>query len=486
MATSSTGISSTGIGSGLDVKSIISSLMSIERKPLEQMQTDATKLNAKLSSYGKLQSYVSALGDAADKLAKADTWSQTTVSASSDTALSATSSAQAAAGSYSVQVTALASTQALASAAYADPAGAAGMSGSLSIELGAWDAGQTGFTPTNYPSFVDVAISSSDSLENIRDKINASAAGVTASIVTDSTGSRLIVRSKATGAENGFRITVTDDDGNGADASGLSALGYDPSAGVTSMTRTKAASDAAAVVDGLAVTSKTNDFTGIIAGVSFTAKSVTSTAVDLTVTNDAEGMRADVEAFVTAYNDLAKFMAAQTKYDSATETAGTLQGDSASNALRSAMRSLGSASSGSSSVFARLAQIGLDPQSDGTLKIDSSKLDAAVAKPDEMMKLFGAGDTGTDADDGFASRIAAWADDLLDFDGAVTTRQESLQKQLTANSRRQSDFEDRLTSVEARLTSQYTALDTQMAKMSALSTYITQQIAAWNSTSSSS
>jgi flagellar hook-associated protein 2 len=485
MATSSSsGLSSLGVGSNLDVDSIISSLMKVERAPLTGMQDTATKLNAKLSSYGKLQSYVSALGDAAGKLATSSNWAQTKATSSVDAALSATTTDGAVAGAYSIQVTALASSQTLASASRSSATEAAGMSGTLRIEGGNWNADQSAFTPINYPSFVDVAISSSDSMESIRDKINASSAGVSASIISDSSGSRLILRSKATGAESGFRLSVTDDDGDSGDANGLSSLGFDPSAGVNSMQQTKAASDAIAVVDGLTVTSKTNTFDGVIQGVSFVAKAPTTTAATLSVAYDTDTMRKNVEAFVTAYNDLATYMKAQTKYDQDSKTAGTLQGDAGANALRSALRSLGTANSGGSASFDRLSEIGLDPQSDGTLKIDTGKLTAAVAKPEEMKKLFGDNAIGDDTDDGFGSRIRDWSRSMLSIDGAVVTRQTSLKEQLRQNSKQQSDFEDRMTAVQARLTAQYSALDTQMGKLNALSTYVTQQVANWNKSSS--
>ncbi|MEO8299153.1 MAG: flagellar filament capping protein FliD, partial [Burkholderiales bacterium] len=362
----------------------------------------------------------------------------------------------------------------------ADPAAEAGMSGTLRVEMGSYNADKTEFAPVNYPSFVDIAISTSDSLQTIRDKINTAGSGVTASIVTDSSGSRLIVRSKTTGAESAFRLSVTDDDGDSSDASGLSSLGYDPTQGAAGMTLNKSASDATAVIDGLTVTSKTNTFTGALQGVSFVAKSVTSTPIDLTVSSDTKSMSDAVTSFATAYNNLASFLKDQTKYDAASKTAGTLQGDAGANALRSALRGLGTSTAGGSSVFSRLSEIGLDPQADGTLKIDTSKLSTAVANTDAMKQLFGANDASLTTDDGFGSQISDWSRSLLGIDGSVATRQVSLKSQLKANDKQQAAFEDRMSAVQARLTSQYNALDTQMSKMSALQTYVTQQIANWN------
>jgi flagellar hook-associated protein 2 len=492
MATSSIApLSSAGIGSGLDVKSIISSLMAVEAQPLNGLQDKATKINSKLSSYGTMQSYVSALGDAASKLAQSSTWAQTAATSSDDTKVGATVTQDAVAGSYDVQVTALAAAQSVSSAGVADPKTAAGLSGNLRLEMGSYlqttdpDTGvsTTTFNPINYPSWVDVAISSSDSIEGVRDKINAASSGVTASIVTDSSGSRLIVRSKTTGAESAFRITATDD-GTSTAPGGLAAYGYDGSQASNPMMLNKAASDATAVIDGLSVTSQTNTFSGALQGVTFVAKAITSTPVSLSVSSDSKSMSDSVNAFAKAYNDLASYLKAQTKYDADTKAAGTLQGDSGANALRSALRSLGTSSAGASDSFSRLSEIGLDPQGDGTLKVNSTKLSAAVTDPANMQKLFGGNDASSDTDDGFASRINDWSRALLGVDGAVTTRKSSLQSQLRANTKDQANFNDRLTAIQARLTAQYNALDTQMSQISSLSNYVTQQVANWNKSSS--
>jgi len=474
-------VSSTGIGSGLDVTSILSKLMEVERAPLAQIQQEGAKIQSKLSVYGKVQSYVSALGDAAKALADKTTWGRTTASSGDEKVFTATTATGATAGSYSVQVNALAAGQTLASTSFASKTTAVG-AGTLSIELGQWSTDQSSFTAKTGATKVDVTISATDTLEDVRSKINEANAGVTASIVTDATGSKLVMRSTTTGAENAFRVTVADSDGADDDA-GLSRLSYDPSNGIGQMSRTQSASNAEAVVDGITVSSATNKVEGAIEGVTFQLVGKSTSTVDLTISNDATAMQADVEAFVKAYNDLATYLANQTKYDSASKTAGALQGDSGANALRAALRGLGSSTSGTSSVFDRLAEVGLDPQSDGTLKINTTKLKTALASPAELQKMFSLNGAGT-ADDGFAQKIKNWSETLLGFDGAITTRNTSLQSQITANTKKQTAFEDRMTTVEARLKAQYATLDTKMGSLTALSTYITQQITNWNKSTS--
>ncbi|MFM2066755.1 MAG: hypothetical protein RLZZ584_1664 [Pseudomonadota bacterium] len=479
-------ISSAGIGSGLDVNSIVTQLMAIEKQPLTQMQSAADKLNDRLSSYGKIQSYVSSLRDAASRLTSPANWAQTSATSADTSVVTASTGSAATAGAYSIAVQHLASSQALASGKFADSATAVG-TGMLHIELGAWATDPSGFTARVPAGAVDVVIDSgSNTLSGIRDKINAAHGGVTASIVTDATGSRLVLRSSSTGAENGFRITATDDDGNAADAAGLSALAYDPENGIGSMTLNQSAANAEATVNGLAVSSRSNTFDNVIDNLTFKVGKLSAAPVEVTVASDTAAIKKLVTDFASSYNDLAKYMGDQTAYDANTKVSGTLQGDSAVNGLRAQMRAIVSDTLGGTGAgaFTRLAQIGLDPQINGTLKVDGSKLDNALGKLPDLKSMFMAFDAGTPSNNGFAARLRSWGDGLLGVQGAVTTRSESLRRQLDSNSKQQDSFNNRMTSVEARMRAQYSALDTAMAKTTALQTYVTQQIAAYNKSNS--
>ncbi|HSC65658.1 MAG TPA: flagellar cap protein FliD N-terminal domain-containing protein, partial [Caldimonas sp.] len=197
-------ISSAGIGSGLDVNSIVTQLMAIEQKPLTALQTKATAIQSTVSEYGKIKSAVSTLRDLAAKLGSTTTWGQT-ITNSSSTAVSATTN-NSAAGSYTVEVQALASVQTIATGSAA-PATTTPGAGTLRIELGSYGAGQTSFTPKAGATAVDIAVTATDTLATVRDKINAAGAGVTALIMTDASGSRLLIRSNTSGAANAFRTS---------------------------------------------------------------------------------------------------------------------------------------------------------------------------------------------------------------------------------------------------------------------------------------
>lgn len=199
--------------------------------------------------------------DAAAKLANPTTWSALTATSSDTTMATVIAGAGSGAGSYALDVANLASAQSLSSKGFANNATVG--SGSMTIELGQWSGtNNSTFTSKDGATPVSISISSTDTLANIRDKVNASGAGVLASVVTDATGSRLVIRSRDTGEANGFRITTADDDGNGADANGLSALAYDPTASISSMTQNTAAKNANLTINGLAISSASNNIEG--------------------------------------------------------------------------------------------------------------------------------------------------------------------------------------------------------------------------------
>ena len=474
-------ISSAGIGSGLDVNSIITQLMAIEQQPLKALQTKATTIQSTVSEYGKIKSAISTMRDLASKLASTATWAQTT-SNSSSSAVAAASNGSAA-GTYSVEVTKLASVQTLATGV--QPAGSTLGSGTLRIELGTWGTGQTSFSAKAGATAVDVAVAATDTLADIRDKINAAGAGVTALVMTDSSGSRLLIRSNTSGAENAFRTTVTDGDGGNADAVGLSMLAFDPSAGAAVMTQSQTAADAAALVNGLPVTSTSNTLTNIVDGLTLTLNAETTLTgpVTVNVVTDAEALKKTLTDFAAAYSAVVKLIAADTKYDPVAKKGAILQGDSAATGMQRQLRTLAGSASAASAVFGHLSDIGLELQADGSMTVNGTKLGAALANVAELKKMFTSSSLTDPSLDGFGKRFRAIADSMIGIDGAITTRTEGLGQQLQRNQKDQDALELRLEAIEKRYRAQYTALDTAMAQLSTQSAYITQQIAAWSANS---
>ena len=458
-------ISSPGIGSGLDVNSIISQLLSIERQPIDVLRAKTARIQTQISEYGKLKSAISAFRDASLKLTSNDTWGMTVGTSSDSASVAVTAKTGAAAGGYALEVQTLAKAQSLASGVFASADATPG-AGTLRIELGAWGAGQTAFTPKAGATAVDITVEATDTLAQVRDKINAANAGVTALVFTDANGSRLLMRSTATGAENAFRT------------SGVTALAFDPSAGATAMSQTEAAGNAAATLNGLPIVSASNTLVNLVDGVTLTLGKVTTAPVEIKVVQDNESLKKAVQAFADSYNALNTLLAGQVKYDAATRVAGPLQGDSSAVGMQRQLRALMGTPSGASSVFSRLSDVGLALQKDGSLSVTAAKLDTALANLPELKKVFANTDLGDPGNNGLARQFRMMGDSLLSVDGVITTRSDGLRKRIELNEDQQERLDLRVAQVEKRLRAQYTALDATLGRLSGIGSYVTQQMAA--------
>lgn len=475
-------ISSAGIGSGLDVSSIIDKLMATEQAPLTKLKTDASVMQTKLSAFGQMQSLLSGFRDTLAPLYTADNYALTSASSNDSASVAVTSTAKAAAGTYAVSVTTLAAAQTTVSTAgqFTDTAAVVG-TGSLTIRLGSWDTGMTTFTPKTGSSDIVVPIGASEStLAGIRDKINAASAGVRASVITDANGARLSLQSTATGAENGFRITATDDDGNNTDAAGLSRLAFDPAGGATQMSRTQAAANTAATINGIAVTSTSTTLTDVVEGMTFTLNKVTTSPATVTVSRNTDTLKGMVNNMIKAFNQLNAFLEEATKYDASSQSAGLLQGDRTAVGLQNQLRAQLGANGAASSVFGTLSSIGVEFQKDGSLKLNDTKFAAAVDNMPELQKALGNWTAATPATNGFAKKLATWADGMLGTEGTLTSKQNSIKTRISNNEKDQVKVSERLTAIEKRLRAQYSALDSTMSQANALQSYVQQQITSWN------
>ena len=475
-------ITSAGIGSGLKVDDIIASLLAVEKQPLLKLQTSATTMQTKLSVFGQMQSLVSAFRDAAAPLYKADAYTVTKAGSSDSTSVAATSTSAAVPGSYAVSVSALSSTQSTVSAA-GQFAGATSLvgTGSITVRLGSWNADATAFTPKAGSQDIVIPVGASDSsLGAIRDKINAAAAGISATLITDANGSRLALQSSNTGAENGFRISVADDDGSDTDALGLSRIAFDPPSATGQMALTQSATNAQATINGIAVTTAGNTLTGVVDGITFTLNKVTTTPTIVSVASDTAAVKNLMTGFVTAFNELASFLNSATRFDASTKSGALLQGDALTTGLQTQLRSLIGQPGSASSKFKTLSDIGIEFQKDGTLKVNDTKLAAAMTNLPELRAAMSTVDPVDATRNGFGKRLASWAEGLLATDGRLPGKTKSIQSQIASNRKDQDKFGDRLDQIEKRLRAQYTALDTTMSKANALQAYVNQQITTWN------
>jgi flagellar hook-associated protein 2 len=442
-------LSSPGIGSGLDVKSIVSQLVAIEQRPLTLLQAKKDRLTTQLSSFGLLQSYVGNLQSVAAQLAKPDFWGSVTATSSDASAVAVTAPVSSAAASYSIDVVSLATAQSLSTAAGAITDASNMGAGTLTITRGG--------TP------VDISIVDGTSLGAVRDQINAAQAGVRAVIVQDTSGPRLVLTGSDTGAANAVTVGVTGATGQ------LAALAYPGT-----MTQDRAAANAVLKVNGLQISSASNKLSNVVDGLTLTLSKTTTSPVQVTVGTDTATLRNGITDFVSAYNDINKYLATQTKYDEATKTAGALQGDSTAVGLQARLRGLLQQPSSASATFARLSDLGLETQRDGSIKVNDSKLDAALANPSEVARAFSTLETG------FGQRFKALTDGVIGTNGMLTSRAAGLKESISRNDKDQQRLADRVARFQDRITKQYSALDTSLNKLTNLSNYVQQQITNWN------
>lgn len=470
-------LSSPGIGSGLDVNAIVSQLVAVESRPLSQLRTAANKIESTISTYGKLKSLVSDLQSKAEKLGEPALWKGMTATSSNEAAIGVSSSTQAAAGRYSVEVSSLARAQSLASGAWGSADAVVG-GGTLNIELGRWDdaAAPGAFTPRDGGDTLSINIPAGATLAQVRDQINAAGAGVRAAIVTDAQGTRLTLTAAETGLDNQLRISTSDLEAG----SGLDALTFAPDTGGSGLTQTQSAQNAVATINGLSISANSNTLENVLDGLTLQLGQVTDTGkpVQVDVGTDSKTAKAAIDEFVKSYNALNSFLTQQTAYDKESKKAGALQGDQTAIAMRNGMRTLLMGTGGASDVFAGLRDIGFETAKDGTVSIKANKLDAALANMGDLQRLFSNTDASNPALAGFGQRFTQFAKNAAGFDGTLSARNEGLEAALKNNKGRQDRMSDRLGQYEARLLRQYTALDTSMAQMNAMASYVTQQIAA--------
>ncbi len=472
-------ISSPGIGSGLDIKSIVSQLVALEKAPLTQLQVKAATVQTKISAYGELKSAVSALSDAASRLRSLTTYNGVAASSSKPTSVTATAIGGTAANSFSVQVMSLAKAQTYASASVAKVAGesAALGAGTLTIQLGTWNTDDPPvFSPRTPVANIDISVSATDKLSDVASKINGSTAGISATVLNDASGERLLLRSKETGQAVGFNLAVTDSDGNDTDDVGLSRVV------ATDSRVTQFAADAKVKINGsIDVTSATNTFKDIVSGASLTLPdgAALNDVSEISIKSDDTPIRSALDGFVKAYNALNSLLAETTKYDAGTKQGGLLQGDSFAIGIQNAMRGI-LQSTTSGSAFARLSDIGITQEVGGNLSVDSTKFNAALAKPEDFKNLFRIDNTGTTTD-GVAVKFKTFADGLLAAGtGLFKTKEDSLKRALDQNAKDTERLNAKISRIEAQLNRRYSALDAQVASLTALNNYVSQQVTTWN------
>ncbi len=435
-------ISAAGIGSGLDVNTIISQLMTLEQRPLMALQQKEAEYHAQLSSLGQLRSAASTYQSAMSGLTSAASL-ETYTATSADTAkFTATADNTAAKGTYDIQVTNLAVAQKQGSNAFADAdtttIGNAGDQMTLTIGAESFTVEIGGKTLT------DIATAINDAGDNV---------GVTASVLQEDASSyRLVLSSDASGTANTIALAFED-------------AAAAPIADPLGMAEIQTAEDASFIIDGTyTITRSSNTVTDAIQGVTLNLLEVSTSAVQLNVTQDTGDITSAVDDFVDAYNTLQNSLAKL--------SSGELSGDSTVRMLESRVRSiLNTPPTGLSGTYSSLSEIGIAFQKDGTLTLDSDTLSSAIKEDRSAVADLFAND-----DQGYAFRLDALMDEILDSDGLISARENGINTSISSTQDGIERMETRLEIVESRLRAEFSALDLLVADMQTTGNFLTQQL----------
>jgi len=430
-------ITSTGIGSGLDIDSLVSKLVAAERSAGQtRIDNKKTQLTEQFSAMATLMGAMSGLQASMNSLVSAGSFTSRSVSVSDEAAFTAKANASAAAGSYDVQVKQLAKSAQLGSEAFGSASATVG-TGTLTIAVG--DS-----------SFSIEVGEGGNSLTSIRDAINKSAAntGVQASLLTDVEGTHLVLTSMKTGADRA--LTVTASGGNG----GLEQL--------ENMEVRSEAQDAILFVSGYEIHSGSNTVSNAIEGVTLTLKAPTAvgSTVLLGVERDDAAIQDAAKKFVDAYNSLASTIKSLSRYDVSTGSAGTLLGDAMLRNIESQVRKLVSSPvSGVNGNYTTLASLGLTTQADGRLQLDGVKFNAALeANPGAVSDIFA-------SDNGVAVKLADLMGSKTSTTGELTVRSSNITDTLVDLKDKQDVLNARMKVIEQRYFKQFNALDTLLGQL---------------------
>lgn len=447
-------IVSTGIGSGLNIESLVTQLMQAESTPLTQLQAKESSYKSKLSAFGTLKSAISSFQTAV-KSVTGTSLAALTAASSDETIMKASTPAGggATAGSYAIEVSKLATNDKLSSAGIDPTKIFSPANSSMTITVG---------------SGKSVNIPLDDfSLSGLASAINGADAGVTATVINDGTMNHLVVAAKDTGLANTVKIAATGDVAQFDNT--------DPK--TTTMSWQQKAGDAEFTVDGMKVVKPSNTVTDAIKGVTLNlTKTNVGAAVNVTIAKDSDTIKKNVQSLIDAYNKIASTVNNLTSYNTSTKTGAVLNGDSSARGILTQLRSeLGKATSDAGDLK-NLSDIGIVFQRDGTLMLEKpDKLQKAIdSNFDNLSKLFS-------STSGIGTRLTALTTSMLGSKGVIQTRTDGINDSLKRMSDQESTIQDRLTQTEARYRKQFNALDTSMANMKSTSNYLASQLASLSS-----
>lgn len=436
-------ISSAGIGSGLDVASIVSQLMAIESQPLINLQNKQALYETQISAYGQLRSSIASFQTAMDNLSTVASLDKSTATSSDVSIIKATATEGAEAGTYDIEVLRLAEAHKMSSAEALDTATFGGVaSDSVSVQVG-----------SDPEDKVTIDLSTAKTLTEIRDAINddASNPGVTATIIAgDGSNQKLILTANNTGEASALNISY-----NGAVNLGMTTLN-DIGGDLTLL-------NSEVNVDGYNITRATNSLDDIVTGVTFNLINADpGNTHSVKIQRDTSAIKNLVQDFSDAYDSL--------RAEISTQRSGQLRSDSALLTIeRQLSNTLNTAAT--AGPFKYLTDAGLSMQQDGSMTFEAADLQAALeADFDGIAQLFGA------EDDGYASRFYNLTESWLGTGGLLESRTDGLNARIEDVQDKQLNEQQSLIKIEARYNAQFSALDSLVSSLSSTSAYLSQQL----------
>lgn len=433
-------LSSPGIGSGINVNQLVSQLVAAERAPQEQRiarrETDA---RADLTAFNQIKTALSSLRTAANALdgTSGVAGRKTTIQADAGFTASATSTA--ALGRYSIEVESLATAQKRQSGPVTSSADLG--SGTLSFTVG---------TET-----FNVALGATNTITELRDAINTATGGkgLSATVVNGDAGNVLVLNAAKAGTAGAITINAT-----GSIATFTNSLAV-----------TTTATNAVVKVDGVTRTADSNRLADLISGVTIDlTKAQDNSTFTLDIVADNANVRTAMQTFVGAYNAALTQLRNASAYNAESRTGGPLLGDAAVRGLQQQLRgAIGDA-------FDELSAIGIRSSKDGSLSIDVSKFDAALAtNPAAVERLFDKERVGSLGAVLSARLEGAVAPNTGLLDARTKALNDRLQGLLSDRER----LDVRISRIEDNYRRQFTALDGLVAQLQSTSSFLTQELA---------
>ncbi len=461
MSTSSVNLSSilssvnnafSGKTSGIDVASTVAELMQIERQPEAQMQSQQSDISQQISMLGAISNDLQALATVAHSLSDINGGLQAkTVTSTRDDVVTATADTTAAIGNHTVTVTNLATV----SSSYSNVVPSTTQLGGGEIDVAYGD-------PNNPTSSDKIMIpTGDDTLQQVASYINSSNYGVTASVVTDTSGSRLSLVSKTSGAAGNLTVTSP-------------ALTF---------TQGTAGVDAQLTVDGVPIDSATNTVTTALPGVTLNLGSgAPGTPVTISVGGDTAQATQTINNFVSAYNAVVNDINSQFTLDGNAQE-GPLASDSGLRSLQNQLLSAVSYSVSGTGQYVNLQSLGIEMQDNGTLQVNSKVLNDALTNHYQDFQNFFQSLTPKGFGNFFNTQMMQMTDVT---EGPLALSTLGLQETNQSLSKDINDFEARMSSMQTELTQQYSTLNATLVEYPILMQQIASQLSSLPTTSSKS